>query len=206
MLEGKRVMWTCEGHCVRVFCGENKLERRFCQAEVTQKIRNMVNKKGSSLTPMLTVSKKVLIERGLWENTINVKNMTRVGEKVFYNDDIRRGENVREGQTLVLPEIVGRCVLLIADIKDWNPGSNVRDDVIQMLLSGHHGPDEFVLLMMAGHGDLRKDIGQIIWDEKITHSIKDRMRITMSGSKKNRKRKHHRSLGSYVLYIGRHLF
>ena len=62
-----------------------------------------------------------------------------------------------------------------------------------MSLSAENGPDEYVLLMMAGTNNMREDKGQTRWDDVFVKNLKKYMKVTVKGDGT----KHHGSVGKF---------
>ena len=72
-------------------------------------------------------------------------------------------------------------------------GDKFPSDLFHVSLSEDHGPDEFVLLMMAGYHSMRVEKGQKCWDKHFVNKIQKNMNITVKGDGIV----HFRSLGKY---------
>ena len=110
----------------------------------------LIGTKHSSKTPVLTVSKKYLIQQNLWQNTIRLSGLNRVGNVLHYDGEVQIGANVPFSDDIDLSTKNPACLLIIVDINDWMDGDKIPSDYVCMSLSENHGPDDFVLVMMAG--------------------------------------------------------
>ena len=164
------------------------------QAGVTQKIQTMIVMKHTSLSPILTVSKQHLLHLNLWENTVRLSGMTQKDGKLEYHGVVEIGDNIQHnGGELDLSRVTFGCILVIVDIKDWLNGDTFPPHLVHMSLSQNHGPDEYVLVMMAGSQEWSTGEGQLLWDDNFTTTLERQMNVTVRGDGS----KHHQSVGNF---------
>ena len=146
-----------------------------------------------SLTPVLTVSKHFLVTYNLWENTIRLSGLKRVQNVLHYVGELQMGANVNFRDDMDMSTVKLGCLLIICNVNDWLEGHKFPSDIFHISLSEDHGPDEFVLLMMAGNHSMRVEKGQKVWDKKFVTKIQKNMKITVKGDGSV----HFRSLGKF---------
>ena len=153
----------------------------------------LIDTKHPSKTPVLTVSKKYLMELNLWHNTICLSGLNRVGNVLHYDGDVQIGSNVPFSEDIDISKINRECLLMIVDISDWFPGGECPSDYVCMSLSENHGPDDFVLVMISANHHIRHEQGQKVWDNMFVDKVQTCMNVTVKGDGKT----HFKSVGKY---------
>ena len=92
----------------------------------------------------------------MWENTICLSDMMRVGHDLQYVGEVEMGRNARDEKHFNLSEVTLGCVLILSDIDDWLVGDKFPEHYIHLSISSENGSDEYVLLMMAVTGRMRE--------------------------------------------------
>ena len=133
------------------------------------------------MTPVLTVSKQMLVTYNLWDNTIHLSGFKRVKNVLHYVGELHMGANVNFREDMDMSAVELGCLLIIFNVKDWLEGDKFPSDCYHVSLSEDHGPDEFVLLMMAGYHSMREEKGQKCWDKQFVNKIQKNMKITVKG-------------------------
>lgn len=177
----------------RTLCDRARYHGRQTQKRFTPMSHEIgKNKYNKPKTVVLTVSKKYLLERNLWQNTICLSGMNNIGGYLQYSGEVRMGANVTFAD-MDLSSINLGCVLIVADVKDCMDGDIFPPHIVHKSLSEDLDTDEFVLVMMAGSHSIRDDKGQKCWDDMFIHDIQKLMKQTVIGDGS----KHHQSVGKY---------
>ena len=156
---------------------------------------DLIGTRHKSMTPVLTVSKTMLVTYNLWDNTIHLSGLKRVNNVLHYVGELHMGANVNFREDMDMSAVKLGCLLIICNVKDWLEGDKFPSDCYHVSLSEDHGPDEFVLLMMAGYHSMREEKGQKFWDKQFVNKIQKNMKITVKGDGIV----HFRSLGNVLV-------
>lgn len=129
----------------------------------------------------------------MWHNTIHLSVLKSVDKVLHYENDVHMGANVPFADDIDLSSVPLGCLLIIVDINNWLEEGKFPSDIIHMSLSEDHGPDNFVLVMMAATNPMRVEDGQKLWDHDFVNCIKSTLNLTMKGDGSA----HFKSLGKY---------
>ena len=162
----KRLYDRARHHCRQVKRGTGILSQEIDQPHISK-------------TTVLTVSKKYLLSKNLWQNSICLSGLRRVDDVLEYVGEVQMGGNIPFRQCIDISSV--GCLLIIVDVKDWLEGDSFPNDIIHTSLSVGHGPDEFILVMMAGSSTIRADKGQKYWDNEFVQDIMTNMNLTVKG-------------------------
>ena len=69
---------------------------------------------------MLTLSRKYLVKRNLWENTVMLSGIHREGETLHYEGSVLIGGNVPFSSDIDLTKVAGKCLLVVVSMREWS--------------------------------------------------------------------------------------
>ena len=149
----------------------------------------------TSLTPIITVSKKHLCQYGLWENTIRLSGMKREKAMLHYYGEAEIGDNIpsfRVSQFVNVKLLKLGVIIMLGLVKEWHAIEDIPEHVIPISMSGNWQQDEYVILMIASNK--RKEVTHdALWTRDFVSGIQNVFRISLQGNG----HKHHGSYGNY---------
>ena len=133
----------------------------------------LIGRKNPSKTPVITVSRKYLMENDLWNNSICLSGLNRDRKVLHYDKGVQIGAHLPIGEDIDLYSVKRKCLLIIVPVNDWMDGGKFPSDYVAISLSENHGPDDFVLVMISGSHEIKHEQGQKLWDMMFIDRLKN---------------------------------
>ena len=140
------------------------------------------------LTPMITVSKKYLMESLLWENSIHLAGgMTQGKKHVHFGDVHHLGKFVPRSvfkKPISLREVSNNFMMIVCDAHDWLVNGSPPGTIPVPLPADTSDNHDLVILMICSNRH-KYPTKASKWDSKFIHATHVFMRDSVSGNGKN---------------------